>query len=91
MQNSIDAEWDGVGFGGNSLSSKGPDLASWRWSFAWLPDEKMKAVAAGWMVRVLLGADPAEISEEELQVLAIGALMTTERHGAGKGGPLCDA
>ena len=91
MQKSINQEWDGAGFGGNSLSNGGPDLASWRWSFAWLPDAKMKAVAAGWMMRVMLGADPAEMSEEELQVLAVGALMSTERRDPGKGGLLCDA
>ena len=58
-----------------------PSLELWRWSFAYLPDARMKAVAAGWMMRVLLGGDPAEISDEEVETLAVGALLATEKHG----------
>jgi hypothetical protein len=79
MQNTVDTAWDRAVWG---QAGQGLDIC--RWSFAWLPDARMKAVAAGWMARVLLGADPLEMSEEELQILAISGIMATragDRHG----------
>jgi hypothetical protein len=78
MQNTLSADWDFPEFEFDALPQKKPNLDQWRWSFASLPNARMKAVAAGWMVRVLLGGDPAEMSEEESDVLAVGALPVAQ-------------
>jgi hypothetical protein len=90
MQNVIDNWWDGPEFDAGPLPKEKPNLARWQWSFAYLPDARMKAVAAGWMVRVLLGADPAEMSEEEMRILSVGAHMASDRR-SWESGHLCDA
>jgi hypothetical protein len=76
MRSPVDTAWERV-----SGNDAGPALDACRWSFAYLPDERMKAVAAGWMARVLLGADPAEMSDEELQILAMSSLMAAPDAG----------
>lgn len=72
MRNTIDMAWERAGWNHDE-----PSLDVFRWSFAYLPDARMKSVAAGWMVRVLLGADPAEMSEEELQIVSVSSLMAS--------------
>jgi hypothetical protein len=79
MQNTVDTAWERSGW-----HHDGPALDVCRWSFAYLPDARMKSVAAGWMARVLLGADPAEMSEEELQIVAVSHSMAG-RDAAGLG------
>lgn len=91
MHRYIDPPWGQAEFDGNSLHDETPYLDALRWSFAYLPDPRMKAVAAGWMVRVLLGGDPAEMSDEELETLAMGALLAANRKDAGRVGLGCDA
>jgi hypothetical protein len=84
MQNTVDTAWERAGW-----NYDGPGLDVCRWSFAYLPDARMKSVAAGWMVRVLLGADPAEMSEEELQIVVVSSLMASRN--LGEFGLRCDA
>lgn len=91
MQNIIDNLWGEAGFDVDEPLREKPHLALWQWSFAYLPDARMKAVAADWMVRVLLGGDPAEMSDEEVQILSVGALLATARGGAAASGLNWDA
>lgn len=82
MPKIIDKFWELAEFEAEPLAEPEPRLDLWRWSFAYLPTAHMKAVAADWLVRVLLGGDPADVSEEEVQILAMGALLATEKRGA---------
>jgi hypothetical protein len=91
MQNTIDTFWEVAEFEAEQPVNGKPQLDLWSWSFAYLPDARMKAVAAGWMVRVLLGGDPAEISEEEVRALSVGALLATGRRSASAGSWQWDA
>jgi hypothetical protein len=91
MQDSFDMDWVGAGFDVDSLPRQKPNMDAWRWSFAYLPDAHMKSVVAGWMMRVWLGADPAELSQEEIEALAVGALLTIEPRSENGGGVRCDA
>lgn len=77
MQNLVDTAWERAGW----ATQTGSPLDACRWSFAYLPDARMKAVAAGWMARVILGADPAEMTEEELQIVAVSSLMASRHAG----------
>ncbi|HTW47155.1 MAG TPA: hypothetical protein VMD92_04355 [Acidobacteriaceae bacterium] len=89
MRNTVDTAWERGGWGGNSLEHADPNLDVCRWSFAYLPDARMKSVAAGWMARVLLGADPAEMNEEELQMVVVSSLMASR--DTSEYGLRCDA
>lgn len=89
MQSTVDTAWERTGWAGSPWEQAGPELDVCRWSFAYLPDARMKAVAAGWMARVLLGADPAEMSDEELQILVVSNLLAA-RDPRGRG-VSCDA
>jgi hypothetical protein len=75
MQNTVDTAWERAGWGANLLAQERPALDLCRWSFAYLPDARMKSVAAEWIARVLMGADPADVSEEELQMLSVSIMM----------------
>jgi hypothetical protein len=78
MQNTVDTAWERSGWGANMLAQERPNLDLFRWSFAYLPDPRMKAVAAGWMARVLLGADPADMNEEELHMLTVSSMIAAK-------------
>jgi hypothetical protein len=78
MQNTVDTAWERAGWGANMLAQERPILELCRWSFAYLPDARMKAVAAEWIARVLLGADPDVTSEEELQMLTVSTIMAAK-------------
>lgn len=85
QSNIVDTAWERGGWN----SPNEPHLEVCRWSFAYLPDARMKSVAAGWMARVILGADPAEMSEEEIQILTVSSLLAA-RESSGLG-LRCDA
>ena len=87
MRNNIDDFQDFAEFDAVSPTER-PDLTRWQWSFADLPSARMKTVAAGWMVRVLLGADPAVMSEEEMRILCAGAAKKQSKAASALG---CDA
>jgi hypothetical protein len=91
MKQSIDTEWGSAGFGVNPFPEENHDLSVCRWAFAYLPDKKMKAVAADWMARVLLGADPSDMSAEELHMLSVSTLMALDVRPPGTSGLWCDA
>jgi hypothetical protein len=74
MSSKVDTAWERSGWGEQPWERVEP-LEACKWSFAFLPDARMKAVAAAWMTRVLLGADPAEMNEEELQIVAVSSIM----------------
>jgi hypothetical protein len=84
MQNTVDTAWERTSGVGSAWELIGPSLDVCRWSFAYLPDARMKAVVAGWMVRVLLGADPAEMSDEELRIVAMSCVLAP-REGEERG------
>lgn len=90
MQDSFDMDWVGAGLDLDSLQPQKPNMDGWRWSFAYLPDAHSKAIVAGWMTRVWLGADPAVLSKEEIEVLSLGALLAADARSEG-GGLRCDA
>jgi hypothetical protein len=75
MSRAVDTAWERAGWVGEESEHTDPFLDVCRWTFAYLPDAKMKSVAAGWMTRVMLGADPAEMNEEELQIVAVSSIM----------------
>jgi hypothetical protein len=75
MQNTVDTAWERAGWGANLLAQERPNLDFCRWSFAYLPDARMKSVAAEWIARVMMGADPADATEEELQMLSLSIMM----------------
>jgi hypothetical protein len=89
MQNSVDTAWERTGWAGSPWDDVGPTLDVCRWSFAYLPDARMKSVAAGWIARVLLGEDPAEMSDEELQIVTVSHSIAVR--DTGKYGLRCDA
>jgi hypothetical protein len=91
MQSTFGTVWEFVEFGSDPFHREKPNLDLWRWSFAGLPDARTKAIAAGWMVRVWLGGDPAEMSEEESEVVSVGALLGTEPAGTANRRSWCDA
>ncbi|HTV14030.1 MAG TPA: hypothetical protein VME68_04900 [Acidobacteriaceae bacterium] len=77
MQSRVDTAWERSGW----AAENEPHLELFRWTFAYLPDARMKSVAAEWMARVILGADPAEMNEEELQIVAVSSLMALRHAG----------
>jgi hypothetical protein len=89
MQITVDTAWERSGLGGGMFEAKDPSLEVCRWGFAYLPDARMKSVAAEWMARVLLGADPAEMTEEEFRIVAVSTMMASR--AAGDCGLRCDA
>lgn len=91
MQDSFDMDWVGAGIDLDSLPRQKPNLEGWRWSFAYLPDAHMKSIVAGWMTRVWLGADPAVLSQEEIEALSLGALLAADTRSEAGSGLRCDA
>ncbi|HEY6446964.1 MAG TPA: hypothetical protein VIY53_10920 [Acidobacteriaceae bacterium] len=91
MRDSFDMDWVGAGFDMDSLPRQKPNVEVWRWSFAYLPDAHMKTIVAGWMMRVWLGADPAVLSQEEIEALSVGALLAADTRSENGGGLRCDA
>ncbi|HEX4005193.1 MAG TPA: hypothetical protein VHX60_03365 [Acidobacteriaceae bacterium] len=91
MQNSFDTFSEFADFNSDPFPRVKANLDMWRWSFASLPDRRMKAVAAGWMVRVLLGGDPAEMNQEEIEVLSTVTLLSIGQGNPEFGRSWCDA
>jgi hypothetical protein len=89
MSSAVDTAWERAGRVGQESEHTDPFLDVCRWTFAYLPDARMKSIAAGWMARVLLGADPAEMSEEELQIVAVSSLLAAR--DTREFGVCCDA
>lgn len=80
MQNPTNPAFDGSFFIAQSLWSEDRTFHFWRWNFSELPDDSMKAEVADLLAKVLLGADPATLSPEELLVLSMGSLLIPEVH-----------
>lgn len=90
MQTPIDQVMNGMGFDETGRWHEGPFADYWRWAFSDLGDEGMKAVAAGMLSKMLLGAGPGALSAEELQILYMSTPLATSASPA-EGGWTYDA
>jgi len=78
MQIPTTTAFDGSFFTTHSGWNDVPTLHVWRWGFADLPDDSIKTEVADLIAKVLLGADPAAMSTEELLVLSMCSLFIPE-------------
>lgn len=83
MRTPLNTAFDGSFFTTHSLWNEVPTVHAWSWGFSDLPDEGMKTEVADLIAKVLLGADPAAMSPEELLVLSMCSLFLPEEHALG--------
>jgi hypothetical protein len=77
MQTPIELVLDGMGFDETGKWHNGPFMDYWRWAFSALGDDAMKGVAAEMISKMWLGAGPASMTAEELQILYMGTPLAT--------------
>jgi len=91
MQTPIDLVFEGMGFDATGEWHEGPFTDYWRWAFSDLGDEGMKKVAAEMISKMWLGAGPAAMTAEELQILYMSTPLGTSMSPATEMGWLYDA
>lgn len=77
MQTPIEPVLDGLGYDETGRWHDGPFMDYWRWAFSNLGDDAMKTVAAEMIAKMWLGAGPASLTAEELQILYMSSPLAT--------------